>query len=123
MLANGGWDLTLILLTWTVWRAPTNASKWRMGFNSAFKGLIQRPTGCPLSNVISLVLTLSDVQRKRNISILKCTLYFKPCKWRQFVSKGGDQTPKERNPHLRSSGKSPTHRISLMFMLLFTLCS
>ena len=38
MLANSGWDLTLILLTWTVWRAPTNASKWRMGFNSAFKG-------------------------------------------------------------------------------------
>ena len=40
MLANGGWDLTLIPLTWTIWRAPTNASKWRMGFNSAFKGLI-----------------------------------------------------------------------------------
>ena len=39
MLANGGWDLTLTLLTWTIWRAPTNASKWRMGFNSAFKGL------------------------------------------------------------------------------------
>ena len=33
--------LTLILLTWTIWRAPTNASKWRMGFNSAFKGLIR----------------------------------------------------------------------------------
>ena len=32
--------LTLILLTWTKWWAPTNASKWRMGFNSAFKGLI-----------------------------------------------------------------------------------
>ena len=32
-------ELTLILLTWTIWRAPTNASKWRMGFNSAFKGL------------------------------------------------------------------------------------
>ena len=31
--------LTLNLLTWTIWRAPTNASKWRMGFNSAFKGL------------------------------------------------------------------------------------
>ena len=40
MLANGGWDLTLILLTWAIWRAPTNASKWRMGFNSAFKWLI-----------------------------------------------------------------------------------
>ena len=25
--------LTLILLKWTIWRAPTNASKWRMGFN------------------------------------------------------------------------------------------
>ena len=31
--------LTLILLTWTIWRIPTNASKWQMGFNSAFKGL------------------------------------------------------------------------------------
>ena len=27
-------------LTWTIWRAPANASKWRMGFNSAFKGLM-----------------------------------------------------------------------------------
>ena len=35
-------SLTLILLTWTIWRAPTNASKWRMGFNSAFKGLMCR---------------------------------------------------------------------------------
>jgi hypothetical protein len=39
MLANGGWDLTLILLTWTKWWASASASKWRMGFNSAFKGL------------------------------------------------------------------------------------
>jgi hypothetical protein len=30
--------LTLTLLTWTIWRAPTNTFKWRMGFNSAFKG-------------------------------------------------------------------------------------
>ena len=34
--------LTLTLLTWTIWRAPTNASKWRIGFNSAFKGLTGR---------------------------------------------------------------------------------
>jgi hypothetical protein len=32
-------SLTLILLTWTKWRAPASASKWRMGFNSAFEGL------------------------------------------------------------------------------------
>jgi len=35
-------DLTLILLTWRKWCAPNNASKQQMGFNSAFKGLIQR---------------------------------------------------------------------------------
>jgi len=31
--------LTLILLTWRIWRAPNNASRWQMGFNSAFKRL------------------------------------------------------------------------------------
>jgi hypothetical protein len=31
--------LTLILLTWRIWWASNNASKWQMGFNSAFKGL------------------------------------------------------------------------------------
>jgi len=31
--------LTLILLTWSIWSAPNNASKWLMGFNSEFKGL------------------------------------------------------------------------------------
>jgi hypothetical protein len=33
--------LTLNLLTWRIWWAPNNASKWQMGFNSAFKGLTQ----------------------------------------------------------------------------------
>jgi len=32
-------DLTLILLTWRKWLTPNNASKWQIGFNSAFKGL------------------------------------------------------------------------------------
>ena len=31
--------LTLILLTWRIWWAPINASRWQMGFNSTFKGL------------------------------------------------------------------------------------
>jgi len=31
--------LTLTLLTWRKWWAPNNASKWQMGFNSAFKVL------------------------------------------------------------------------------------
>ena len=33
--------LTLILLTWSIGWAPNNASKWQIGFNSAFKGLSQ----------------------------------------------------------------------------------
>ena len=33
-------DLTLILLTWRIWRVPNNASKWQMGFHSSFKVLI-----------------------------------------------------------------------------------
>ena len=32
--------LTLILLTWRIWWAPNNTSRWQMGFNSAFKGLM-----------------------------------------------------------------------------------
>jgi len=32
--------LTLILLMWRIWWAPNNASKWQMGFNLAFKGLM-----------------------------------------------------------------------------------
>ena len=32
--------LTLILLMWRIWWAPNNASRWQMGFNSAFKGLM-----------------------------------------------------------------------------------
>jgi len=31
--------LAVILLTWKIWRALHNASRWKMGFNLAFKGL------------------------------------------------------------------------------------
>ena len=31
---------TLILLTWRIWWASNNASKWKMGFSLAFRGLI-----------------------------------------------------------------------------------
>jgi hypothetical protein len=32
-------NVNLILLMWRIWRAPNNARKWHMEFNSAFKGL------------------------------------------------------------------------------------
>jgi len=31
--------LTLILLMWRIWWTPNNATKWQMGFNSAFQVL------------------------------------------------------------------------------------
>jgi hypothetical protein len=34
-------QLTLNLLTTTIVAPPSNARKWQMGFNSAFKGLIE----------------------------------------------------------------------------------
>jgi hypothetical protein len=42
-------DLTLILLMWKIGRAPNNASKWQMGFNSVFKGLNSVVSNCLLS--------------------------------------------------------------------------
>jgi hypothetical protein len=44
--------LTLILLTWRIRRAPYNVSKWQMGFNSAFKGLVHRqpPSGAKVTS-------------------------------------------------------------------------
>ena len=33
-------SLTLNLLTTTIVAPPSNASKWQMGYNSAFKGLM-----------------------------------------------------------------------------------
>ena len=33
------YSLILNPLTWKIWWAPNNASRWQMGFNSAFKGL------------------------------------------------------------------------------------
>ena len=68
MLANGGWDLTLILLTWTIWRAPTNASKWRMGFKSAFKGL--KNQGNWKCGTIERVLKVKYMARKEGATSL-----------------------------------------------------
>ena len=47
-------SLTLAPLTWTKWRAPTNASKWRMGFNSAFKWLKIPTDSLRHSNFLSI---------------------------------------------------------------------
>jgi hypothetical protein len=68
-------DLTLILLTWSIGRAPNNANRWQMGFNSAFKGLIRHVPffflvgqfillSTFLSNTLSLVFMFSFTPRR-----------------------------------------------------------
>jgi hypothetical protein len=48
--------LTLNPLTWKIWWAPNNASRWKMGFNSAFKGLIAYCAISCYSNMNTLLL-------------------------------------------------------------------
>jgi len=43
-------ELTLNLLTTTIVAPPNSASKWQMGFNSAFKGLNRNKHLIPLPN-------------------------------------------------------------------------
>jgi len=60
-------NLTIILLTWRKWWTPNNASKWQMGFNSAFKGLnVLQDSKCFLimPNAVALFeFTKCDTQR------------------------------------------------------------
>jgi hypothetical protein len=61
--------LTLILLPWRIWWAPNNASKWKMGYNSTFKGL----RGC-LSNLssepyVSRRLKFATTKKKKKLYI------------------------------------------------------
>ena len=58
-------SLTLVLLIWSIWSAPTNASKWQMGFNSAFKGLIL----VSLAIVVGIVTRLWAGQPRNHGSI------------------------------------------------------
>jgi hypothetical protein len=53
-IANFRKNLTLNLLTTTIVAPPSNASKWQMGFNSAFKSL----TKCSCSRQYILYLKI-----------------------------------------------------------------
>ena len=57
--------LTIYLLTWRIWWALNNASKWQMRFNSAFKGL-----RCLLSTLYRHVYVISTCLRYIDISTL-----------------------------------------------------
>jgi len=70
-------NLTLILLTWRKWWAPNNASKWQMGINSGFKGLMLeytmirgsvKSTGYPLLSPVSPSFPLPCVTEGHHVS-------------------------------------------------------
>jgi hypothetical protein len=60
---DGRITLTLTLLKWRIGSAPNNASKWQMGFNSAFKGLkciLKKLDGRPWTGLILLRIGACD---------------------------------------------------------------
>ena len=57
--------LTFILLTWRIRWTPNNTSKWQMGFNSAFKGLIL------FRDILNLNLSVTS-QLKPDYIIILC---------------------------------------------------
>ena len=59
-----GLSLTLNLLTTTIVAPPSNASKWQMGFNSAFKGLICMQQTSPKLWLLSIDMVSSQTTLK-----------------------------------------------------------
>ena len=80
MLANGGWDLI---------RAPTNASKWRMEFNSAFEGLTRDPKvpNC-VQRGLSLVLIPRQINPFNNFTLYSFNVHFNIIVSYSCVTKG-----------------------------------
>jgi len=62
-------SLTLNPLTWKIWWAPNNASRWQMGFNSAFKGL--KCYICSIALFCAENWTLKKVDQKY-LTVSKC---------------------------------------------------
>ena len=65
MPAYGRWNLILILLKWRILWASSNASRWQMGFNLAFKVLtdLWHENGSKFSvrNIVVLFVTAEDL--------------------------------------------------------------
>jgi hypothetical protein len=125
LLANGGWDLTLILLTSTKWWTPAIASKWRMGFNSAFKGLMEsnyncvffrneRP--CSLANRVTLKKAIDTqscmkLTSKNTIRFTKIKLFRKKKKSRMSCEERVACIRENRNAYRISVWKTERTRI------------
>jgi len=62
--------LTLNPLTWKIWWAPNNASRWQMGFNSAFKGLSYISNSGPDLATRARLLSFNRTQSRVVIGLL-----------------------------------------------------
>ena len=73
--------LTLNLLTTTIVAPPSNSSKWQMGFNLAFKGLIKTKERIPLfgRGIASVGSAYSGGER---VVEQRCTCRFQCTPWR-----------------------------------------
>jgi hypothetical protein len=71
------WELsvtfTRTLLTWRIWWASNNASRWQMGFNSAFKGLYTCVVGL-VCELCSCILSFKNLKtNKKSGAVLQNT--------------------------------------------------
>jgi hypothetical protein len=71
MLCIAGSILILNLLTTTIVAPPSNASKWQIGFNSAFKGLITKGASLFLRDARSVCASWK--RKKRDVFIIYVT--------------------------------------------------
>jgi hypothetical protein len=73
---NGRIHLSLIPLTWRIWWAPNNASRWQMGFTSAFKGLNRRWrqfSRLPAADVCAPAVVMLDTPCSEVVSRVRAT--------------------------------------------------
>jgi len=80
--------LTLNLLTWRIWWACNNASRWQMGFNSAFRGLTH--TLCNTGLVMSNLALLHKLRRHTIANMCRARAYA-----RMYVEKYSDTSANE----------------------------
>jgi len=67
-------SLTLNTLTWKIWWASNNASRWQKGFNSAFKGLNMASKNTVLT-AIHWTETCEFLLTSISISVQRCAAY------------------------------------------------
>ena len=81
---NGRVHLTLNTLTWRIWWVPNNASRWQMGFNSAFKGLNLQVGASVQSTAGSRGVRISGSNAGytmfwRSVNIMRCVWVYYVC--------------------------------------------